>query len=100
MAVGPGNIPERIPAPQVTPPPRPAAQKPEFKPAERPELKQAPDQVTFSPRAREAVSISVKAKAVPEVRPERVQDVRTRIENSGNSAANSAKIAEKLLTEN
>jgi len=100
MAIGPGNIPERIPAPHVTPAARPAQQKPEFKPAEKPELKVAADQVTLSPRAREAASLSSKAKSVPEVRPERVQDLRTRIENSGNSAANSAKIAEKLLTEN
>lgn len=100
MATGPGSIPERIPVPQVTPPPRPASPKADFKPADRPELELAPDKVTFSPRAREASSISVKAKAVPEVRQERVQDVRTRIENSGNSAANGAKIAEKLLTEN
>lgn len=100
MATGPGSIPERIPAPKITPPPRPAVQKPDFKPADRPELELAPDKVTFSPRAREAASLSVKAKAVPEVRPERVQDVRSRVESGGNSAASGAKIAEKLLTEN
>ena len=98
MVSSPGNIPERVPAPHVTPPARPAEKKPEFKPAPKPELRQAADEVSLSSRAREASSLSSRAKAEPEVRPDRVAEARTKTGKSGGPASD-ARVAEKLLTE-
>lgn len=99
MVNGPGNLPERVPAPRVTPPPRPALKKPEFKPAEKPDFEQAPDRVTLSPKAKEVSSLARSAKAEPEVRVDRVEEARAKVSKSGNSSSSNAKIAEKLLTE-
>jgi hypothetical protein len=94
-----GQIPEPNKAPVISKPARPATPRPEYKPKPEEELKPAA-QVTLSPRAREASQLAAKAKAAPEVRPERVQEAREKVGKGGSAAGQDAKIAEKLLTEN
>jgi hypothetical protein len=89
MAVnGPSNIPERIRAvPPIQAEPR---VRKTAAPAPPPR-----DQVTISSQAREVRSLSRQAETTPEIRPERVAQVKAQAPK-----APAAKIAEKLLTEN
>jgi flagellar biosynthesis anti-sigma factor FlgM len=60
-------------------------------------ITQEPDQVTFSPKAREVQKLAAQAAGLPEVREEKVAEVRDQVINVGNMGQVAAKIAEKLL---
>jgi hypothetical protein len=97
MVNGPGNFPElrKIqPLPQAAPPPKPEQK---FLPKPEPRVEPAA-QVTISHRAKEIQSVLPRVQAIPEVRPNRVEEVRAKLSNVANVAAQNAKVAEKLLT--
>jgi hypothetical protein len=102
MASGQNNIPD------IKPPITPAVSKSSSTQPRvsqpgggTPELRQQPDSVQLSPRAREASQLRARVEATPEVEPSRVNEARARLQNgSPNPAAQNARLAEKLLTEN
>lgn len=101
MVNGPGNLPDlrQIPALNPAAPITPKIeQKFPLKPAE---VKPEPAaEVTLSPRAKELQVVLPKVKAIPEVRHDRVEEVRVKLSGVANGAALNAKVAEKLLTGN
>jgi hypothetical protein len=98
MVQGPNDLPEIVKAApaQAAQPSRakavtPAAAKP-F---------QAEDSVQISPQAAQASQLLAQVKSLPDVRDDRVQDVRSKLSAAvKDSASLNAKLAEKLLTEN
>src|SRR5258708_6980114 len=100
MLNGAGQIPNIVPAANTAPAKGAVLPKnPVHTGAPAPH---ATDVVTLSDRAREAsrlAAAAAKIKAVPEVRPNRVQEIIAKIGKGGDAAAQNAKIAEKLLTE-
>lgn len=99
MVNGAGQIPEPHKsqlAPKIT---RTPAQKVAFKPAPKVELKAGHDEVTLSPKAKAVSAVTSQVKQVHEVRHDRVNEIKSKIAKAGNSGAQNARIAEKLLTE-
>lgn len=104
MVQGPNDLPNLIKAPALQPTqpnnnvrPKTAGPKDVVPVA----FSQAPDSVQISPRASQAAQLQAKLEQVPEVRVDRVEEVRAKL--SGvvqDNASLNAKLAEKLLTEN
>ena len=99
MVQGPNNLPEAIKTPIIKAP-APAAPL-RSKPVQAPAKPQAPDSVQISPRAAQVSQLRAQIQAVPEVRPDRVQETTAKLSSIvADSASLNAKLAEKLLTEN
>lgn len=100
MVNGPGNLPDLRKIQSVIPT-APVAHKVELKSAPKPEFKAQPAaEVTISPRAKELQAVLPKIQAVPEVRQDRVQEVKAKLSSVASPQAVNAKVAEKLLTGN
>lgn len=100
MVQGPNDLPEIAKALPTRPAVPVAAAKP--RPAAAPvRIFQAPDSVQISPRAAQASQLLSRALAEPDIRASRVEEVRAKLNATvKDSASLSAKLAEKLLTEN
>jgi hypothetical protein len=102
MVQGP-NLPEPIKAPIVKAPAsvNPGRAKAPVPAAPAKAVPQGPDSVQISPQAAQVSQLRAQIQAVPEVRPDRVQEVSAKLSSIvGDSASLNAKLAEKLLTEN
>ena len=97
MVNGPGEIPDLKISP-IQAPTAPNPVEPKAKATPQAET-QAPDRVELSPRAREVQSLVSRVQSEPEVRPERVEQVRAAAPQQENSDVPAAKVAEKLLLE-
>jgi flagellar biosynthesis anti-sigma factor FlgM len=101
MVQGPNDLPNLFKAPAVQPAqaPRPAAAGPK---APAPQaVSQPADSVQISPRASQAAQLQAQLDAVPEVRVDRVEEVKAKLASIvQDSSSLNAKLAEKLLTEN
>jgi hypothetical protein len=96
MVQGPNDLPDIV---KAAPPVQPARAKAATQPVAKPF--QAKDSVQISPRAAQASQLLEQVKSLPDVRDDRVQEVRSKLSAAvKDSASLNAKLAEKLLTEN
>jgi anti-sigma28 factor (negative regulator of flagellin synthesis) len=101
MVQGPNDLQNILNAPAVKPVAPSAPAKPKAAAAEPAPAPRKTDSVEISPRAAQAAQLLSQVQSQPEVRPDRVEEVRAKISAlvTDNASLN-AKIAEKLLTEN